>query len=211
MKRNCKLTTLTISAVLIIGIGIYIFFKQKTNITNHVQTGLPPTIFDGRIKIPNTSTSVAYPKQGFYGKGIKILPYNMENNLLGVTGGIGLAPSSTLDDGTKSEYINITLDARKAQKINDLESLISNILKDSRGPEYLPNGMTTTINNGVYYIAKSKSDSLNIFDAYTQMKKEYIHVQFDYTEGTGQINKAAAENNEKLFNEYLNHLDIKEN
>jgi hypothetical protein len=211
MKRNIKIIIIVACATIVVGAAIFISVRKdgNNNNINSAQTELPVTVFDGVTKIPNTKISVSYPTKGFYGLGAKFLPYNMDNNLYDVTGGAGIVTSSPADTSKISEQISITLDVRKADN-NNLESLIKK-LNDNNGPEYAPNGVTETVADNIFYIAKNKSGDQVYFDAYTLKNNQYIHIKFQFSEGMGSINKAASDNNEKLFYDYLNNLNIKEN
>ena len=184
--------------------------QQNSNHANTSQEIFPPTVFDGRLKIPLTDISVSYPTKGFYGIPVKFIPYNMGNNLYGVTGGIGIVQSAPIDKANISEFISITLDVRKADKNENLNGLIKS-LNDSAEPEYQPNGTTETIDNNVFYIVKYSNEQFVVYGAYTQINNQFFHLEFQYPLPSGAINKATADNNEKLFYDYLSDLRIEEN
>ena len=170
---------------------------------------LPGTNFDGRVTIPNTTVGVSYPTNGFYGLGVKFLPYNMQNNLYDVVGGMGIVAPSPIDQRKASEYIDITLDIRRINPNGDLYSLIRQ-LSDSSWAEYRPNGLVKTIGDNIFYIVKTTSEQSVIFDAYTARKNQYFHIAFQYSEAYGSVNSAAANNNETLFYDYLKNINIKD-
>jgi hypothetical protein len=219
MKYSKKIIVCSICTIIIIGAIIFLITRQpKKNTvaenTNENNTDsvwpveLPGTVFDGRIGIPLTNISAAYPTKGFYDIGVKFIPYNLASDAYGVIGGIGITEQTPIDDVRASEYIGVDLDVRKVGKNENLNTLIK-YLNNSQSPEYRPNGVTKTINGNVYYIAKT-TQGLTVYDAYTLKNKQYIHVGFKYDEATGSLNRAASDNNEKLFYDYLNNFNIQE-
>jgi hypothetical protein len=216
MKLQLKITIGIGLGALVVGTCAYILFNNFENnpISENINTGiketkLPLTIFDGRIKIPSTNISVSYPTKGFYGVGVKFIPYNMASNLYGVVGGIGITVPGPIDTTRAAEYIGITLDVRKLSKNDSFNNLIKR-LNDNTESEYRPNGTTKTIGEGIFYVSSNRSDGSDRLDAYTQRGNQYVHIGFQYSEGLGAINTAAANNNEKLFYEYLSNLNIQE-
>jgi hypothetical protein len=205
---------LIIFIVCILGIGGYFFINRNETLTSartnsSISYELPKTVFDGGMTIPQTYISFVYPINGFYEKGIKQVPYNMWNNLYGVVGGIGLIPSLKREDTEISQYIDLTIDARQAKKQNNLNGLIAS-LQDGRDAEYRPNGSLEHIGNTDYYIAKTTSENVIGYDAYAQLSLNYVHIGFQFSTAAGEINKLAADNNEKLFYEYLRNVNLRE-
>lgn len=200
--------------VCVLGIGSYLFLNRKSisinaPVNNNVPYELPKTVFDGGMTIPQTYISFVYPIDGFYGKGIKQLPYNGQNNINEVTGGVVLGTLSKIQTDELSEYIDIWIDSRKAKKPNSLNELMVS-LKDDRNAEYRPNGSLERIGGVDYYIAKTTSENVVGYDAYTQLSLNYVHIRFQFSTAPGEINKLATDNNEKLFYEYLKNINLRE-
>lgn len=178
------------------------FSAQKEKNYNFV---LPENKFDATMQLPNSNISFSYPKDGFYGLGIKTTKISSEGN----TFGIHTESTAKFDPDKQSEYTTLDIKSfKKESKVQTLDDLISNsnIVYPS-DHEYALKGKKVLIGNQEFFIYKGLN-GITWWRGLAIIKNNVVDTTLNYwpTQNESPESIAAEQNNDKLFLEILENI-----
>ncbi|MFA5854179.1 MAG: hypothetical protein WC866_03765 [Patescibacteria group bacterium] len=218
MKKTIPVTQ-AVTALALLGIGILVgvYFASKNSVstggaeagTNSFEVAnLPNNSFDATESIPETSVKVSYPKNGFYGLGVKTVQEGATpNEAIPFLGGVAILPNvSSLED----RPFSLSVGAYKKSGADTLEgSIVKGEVSGVKIGKQEMNGTYLTVNNHRYFVYKVLgSPTQTAWHAVSFGKKEVIIVSFEFVPGSDSDSYTAFRNNDQLFFQILSHISF---
>ncbi|MFH2136762.1 MAG: hypothetical protein ABII19_04020 [Patescibacteria group bacterium] len=204
--KNIYIITIILAIILA---GFLIYKNLLTQNTDGIE--IPKINFDTEAQLSNTNINFKYPKEGFYKLGIKITNIAIGETLLA---GIHIEPTAEFDSNAQSAYVvgGIKL-LKNEKKFEDIEKFASAYKEDSRlstfDREYAKeNGHILDIKDNKYFIYKVTEDA-TVWHAFTIAEEGIVEVSLAYTNSFTPYSEAIYKNNDGLFLEILEKIDVK--
>lgn len=169
---------------------------------------LSKIIYDAKTTVPGTGVTFSYPKEGYYGKGVRLVnnswPSGLNVNDVALSEIESLYLSSLKDDMISAQQINIQV--FNLDKGEGLENILNGL--GIPGPYYPIPGRLETISGTRFYLQPAKTSAINTYtiygySAYAVVNGHLLVVTFD-----GGFDGDDASNTPTLVKQFLSRLDF---
>lgn len=204
--KNIYIITIILAIILA---GFLIYRNLLTQNSSEIE--LPKTSFDAEAQLQNTNIKFKYPKDGFYNLGINITDIASSETLIS---GIHIESAAEFDSNTQSAYVISEIKLPKNKKnFKDMEELASFYKTDESITTFErdyanENGRILDIKDNKYFIYKATEDATT-WHAFTIAEEGIVEVSLVYTNSFTHYSEALYKNNDKLFLEILENINLK--
>lgn len=165
---------------------------------------LPDNVMNSTYAIPNTSLSIAYPKNGFYGFGVNVLPENVDPERSEL-GGVGIIPNTNPDI---DRPVELSVGVYELKNGDTLRGIIESghLSTIDIGQENV-SGSYLEVNNHEFFVYKRlDNDRLSSWHAISVGKNEVVSLTFQFSLGNDAFSYSAFRNDDQLFLQVISHI-----